>query len=53
MHEQPAEDLAISVMSMGEIWAGIHPLGQGHRKTRLAQWLWTVLPRRFAGRISR
>ena len=48
---QPPEDLAISAMSMGEIWAGIYPLGYGHRRTMLAQWLWTVLPRRFANRI--
>lgn len=51
LNEQPLEDLAISALSFGEIWAGVHPLGYGHRRTSLAQWLWTMLPRRFAGRI--
>ena len=48
---QPPEYLAISAMSMGEIWAGIYPLGYGHRRAMLTQWLWGVLPRRFADRI--
>ena len=49
--EQPPEDLAISAISMGEIWAGIFPLGYGQRRTELTQWLWTVIPRRFSNRI--
>lgn len=48
---QPPEELAISAISMGEIWAGIFPLGYGQRRTELTQWLWTVIPRRFSNRI--
>lgn len=51
VYAQPAEDLAISAVSMGEIWAGIFPLGYGQRRTQLTQWLWTVVPRRFSRRI--
>lgn len=51
LDEQPLEDLAISALSFGEIWVGVLPLGYGHRRTSLTQWLWMVLPRRFAGRI--
>lgn len=51
MDEQPPEELAISALSLGEIWAGILALGYGHRRRLLTQWLWTALPRRYAGRI--
>jgi toxin FitB len=51
LDEQPLEDLAISAVSFGEIWAGVLPLGYGYRRTSLTQWLWTVIPRRFAHRI--
>lgn len=51
LNEQPPEDLAISALSFGEIWAGILQLGYGHRRITLTQWLWSVLPRRYFDRI--
>jgi predicted nucleic acid-binding protein len=51
LDEQPPEHLAISALSFGEIWAGILPLGYGHRRKSLTQWLWTTLPRKYSGRI--
>ena len=51
LDEQPPEDLAISALSFGEVWAGILPLGYGHRRITLTQWLWIALPRQYSGRI--
>jgi predicted nucleic acid-binding protein len=51
LDEQPPEDLAISALSFGEIQAGVLRLGYGHRRMTLTRWLWTILPRRYFGRI--
>ena len=51
MDGQPPEELAISTLSFGELWAGVISLGYGRRRAFLTQWLWTVIPDRFSGRI--
>lgn len=44
-------DLAISVLTLGEIEKGIALLPSGNRRKALAAWLATDLPRQFAGRV--
>ena len=51
LREQPALDLAISVLTLGEIHKGVALLPQGARRTALERWLATDLPRQFLGRV--
>jgi predicted nucleic acid-binding protein len=44
-------DLAISVLTLGEIEKGIRLLPPGSRRERLADWLAADLPRQFLGRV--
>jgi predicted nucleic acid-binding protein len=44
-------DLAISVLTLGEIEKGVRLLPAGKRRDRLSGWLEADLPRRFAGRL--
>lgn len=46
-----ALELAISVLTAGEIRQGIAALDAGARKRRLEQWLSTELLRQFTGRV--
>jgi predicted nucleic acid-binding protein len=49
--DQPAVDLAISVISFGEIRKGVLLMPIGNRQTVLQSWLSVDLPRQFAGRV--
>jgi hypothetical protein len=51
LREQSALDLAISVLTLGEIRKGVALLPQGARRTALERWLSTDLPRQFLGRV--
>jgi predicted nucleic acid-binding protein len=44
-------DLAISVLTIGEIQKGVALLAAGKRRTQLDRWLSTDLPRQFLDRI--
>lgn len=44
-------DMAISVLTLGEIRRGIDLLDPGARRDRLESWLGVDLPRQFLGRI--
>jgi predicted nucleic acid-binding protein len=44
-------DLAISVLTIGEIQRVVSMLSNGRRRTNLEHWLATDLPRQFHGRI--
>lgn len=44
-------DLALSVLTLGEIEKGIALMPLGARRTRLAQWAGTQLLQHFAGRL--
>ena len=44
-------DLAISVLTIGEIQKGVALLPEGPRRERLAAWVATELPRQFRGRV--
>ena len=44
-------DLAISVLTIGEIQKGVTLLPDGPRRERLAAWVATELPRQFRGRV--
>jgi len=48
---QSALDLAISVLSLGEIRRGTELLAEGKRKDRLRSWLLADLPAQFEGRV--
>lgn len=48
---QSALDLAISVLSLGEIRKGAELLPDGKRKERLRAWLQSQLPEQFEGRV--
>ncbi len=51
LEEQSPFDLAISVLTLGEIEKGIRLLPEGPRQDRLLGWLATELPRQFLGRV--
>ena len=43
-------DLAISVLTIGELSLGVRSMRSGERRDRLAEWVETALPRQFLGR---
>ncbi len=47
----PPLDLALSVITLGEIEKGIHLLRPSQRRTILLQWAHAELPRQFTGRL--
>lgn len=49
--EQSELDLAVSVLTLGEIQKGISLLPGGRRRSALEEWLARELPRRFRDRI--
>lgn len=49
--EQSALDLAISVLTVGELTKGIGAMAPGHRRTELDAWVATAIPRQFVGRL--
>jgi hypothetical protein len=51
LRAQPALDLAISVLTLGEIQKGVALLPRGARRTALERWLAADLPRQFLGRV--
>jgi predicted nucleic acid-binding protein len=51
MDAQSQIDLAIGVLSLGEIGKGIERLATGPRRDRLREWLEIDLPRRFRERV--
>lgn len=51
MRAQSPLDLAISVLTLGEIAKGVTLLPAGRRREALEGWLASDLPRHFAGRI--
>jgi toxin FitB len=51
LNEAPPLDLAISVLTIGEIQKGVSLLPEGARRDRLEGWLATELPRQFHGRV--
>jgi len=48
---QPPLDLAISVLSLGEVEKGIARLPASDRRTALSRWARTELPTQFVGRL--
>lgn len=48
---QVPSDLAISVLTIGEIGRGVERLAEGRRRTELERWLGVALPRQFEGRV--
>jgi toxin FitB len=48
---QPPLDLAISLLTLGEIRKGTELLPEGKRKDRLRSWLQADLPAQFEGRV--
>lgn len=51
LRDQSSLDLAISVLTLGEIEKGIALLPEGRRRHRLEEWLASDLPRQFIGRV--
>ena len=51
LDEQIATDLAISVLTLGEIARGVARMDDGNRKRRLRKWLTTELPAQFESRV--
>ena len=51
LDSQPPLDVAISVLTLGEIERGITPLPAGRRRSTLERWLSTDLTQQFQGRI--
>lgn len=51
LEEQAALDLAISVLTLGEIGRGVARMADGRRKRLLSEWMLTHLPAHFEGRI--
>lgn len=51
MEARPALELAISVLTLGEIGMGIQLLSDGPNRERLAAWLGTDLTGQFTGRL--
>ena len=48
---QSTLDLALSVLTLGELEKGIRTLSDGARRERLARWARTEVPRQFLGRL--
>jgi len=51
LEARPALELAISVLTLGEIAKGLHLLPTGPKRERLAEWLAAELPQQFTGRM--
>jgi predicted nucleic acid-binding protein len=51
LEEQASPDLAISVLTIGEIARGVTRMADGKRKRALREWLATSLPAQFEGRV--
>lgn len=51
LEARPALELAISVLTLGEIENGVQLLPPGPKRERLEEWLAAELPRQFTGRI--
>jgi toxin FitB len=51
IRETPPLDLAISVLTIGEIQKGVTLLPDGAKRERLAGWLASELPRQFHDRV--
>ena len=51
LHQQPYADLALSVLTIGEIGKGIHKLSESAKKNRLLTWLESDVLSRFEGRL--
>lgn len=51
LEEQAALDLAISVLTLGEIGRGVARMADVRRKRLLSEWMRTHLPAHFEGRI--
>jgi len=51
LETQDPWDLAVSVLTLGEIQRGVERMATGRRKTELADWLTTALPGHFAERV--
>ena len=51
LHQQPYDDLALSVLTVGEIEKGIQKLPESPKKNRLLSWLGTEVMARFEGRL--
>lgn len=49
--ETPGPDLAISVLTIGEIARGVARMDTGRRRNALEEWLATSLPAHFGGRM--
>ena len=51
LRAQAPWDLAVSVLTFGEIRRGVERMADGRRKTELHSWLSTALPELFADRV--
>lgn len=51
LQAQPPLDLALSVLTLGEIEKGVSLLAAGARRDAIESWLRADLPRRFLGRL--
>ena len=51
LRRTPPLDLAISVLTIGEIQKGVSLLPEGAKRERLAAWVSTELPRQFQDRV--
>ena len=51
LRSQPANSLAISVLTLGEIWKGVELMADGARRRTLEQWVETELPQQFRHRL--
>ena len=51
LRSQPSLDLAISVLTLGEIRKGIARFPSGERRQRLEGWIMNDLARQFRGRV--
>jgi predicted nucleic acid-binding protein len=51
LEDQAMPDLAISVLTLGEIARGVARMGESRRKRALQQWLISELPAQFEGRV--
>ncbi len=51
MRDQAAWDLAVSVLTFGEIRRGVERMRDGRRKAELQRWLATTLSESFAERV--
>jgi len=51
LKDQAAPDLAISVLTIGEIARGVTRMSHGRRRQALQEWLSAELPAQFDGRV--